>query len=76
MSSGHGLRADVADTLLATGAGRPSEAIDLRVRTLFAFVRRMSGRQQLVICGLAFAIAALEAVPLELQRRIVNDDKR
>src|SRR3546814_18453734 len=33
----------------------------------------MSGRQQLWICLLAIVVAALTAVPLELQRRIVDE---
>ena len=42
-------------------------------RTLFGYVWRLSGRHQLGLAGLSIAVFALSAVPLELQRRIVND---
>lgn len=42
-------------------------------RTLFGYVWRSSGRHQLALAGLSIVVFALSAVPLELQRRIVND---
>jgi ABC-type multidrug transport system fused ATPase/permease subunit len=41
--------------------------------TLFAYIRRTSGRHQLALAVLSVVVFALSAVPLELQRRIVND---
>jgi ABC-type multidrug transport system fused ATPase/permease subunit len=55
-----------------TDAGRPDTEPGLQAPGLFAYIRRMSGRQQILICALAAFVAALEAVPLEVQRRIVN----
>lgn len=46
---------------------------DTPAATLFGYVWRMSGRHQLWICLLAGAVAGLTAIPLELQRRIVDD---
>ncbi len=40
--------------------------------SLLGYVWRMSGRHQIWVCLLAAATAALTAVPLELQRRIVD----
>ena len=48
-----------------TGDDRP-------VDTLLQYVWRMSGHHQIWICLLALAVAALSMVPLELQRRIIN----
>jgi ABC-type multidrug transport system fused ATPase/permease subunit len=42
-------------------------------RDLYAFVWKESQRQQLVICLLTMVLAPLMMVPLEIQRRIVND---
>jgi ABC-type multidrug transport system fused ATPase/permease subunit len=42
-------------------------------RTLPAFVWRMSGFHQFVVVGLALLVAGLTVVPLELQRRIIDD---
>ncbi len=41
--------------------------------TLFGFVWRISARHQVALCALSVTVFALSAVPLELQRRIVND---
>ena len=41
--------------------------------TLFGYIRRYSGAHQLALAGLSIIVFALSAVPLELQRRIVND---
>ena len=41
--------------------------------TLFGYIGRLSGRHQLALAGLSIAVFALTAIPLELQRRIVND---
>ena len=41
--------------------------------TLFGYIRRYSGRHQLALAALSVVVFALSAVPLELQRRIVND---
>jgi ABC-type bacteriocin/lantibiotic exporter with double-glycine peptidase domain len=46
---------------------------DSPAATLFGYVWRMSGRHQVWICLLAIAVAGLTAIPLELQRRIVDD---
>src|SRR5512138_1861285 len=40
---------------------------------VFGYVWRMSGRHQVWICLLAAVVAGLTAIPLELQRRIVDD---
>jgi len=42
------------------------------VATLVQFVWRMSGRRQILISVLALTVALLSMVPLELQRRIIN----
>lgn len=49
-----------------TGDDRPAAS-------LFGYVWRMSGRHQLWVCLLAVLVAGLTAIPLELQRRIVDD---
>jgi len=46
---------------------------DSPAATLFGYVWRMSGRHQVWLCLLAIAVAGLTAIPLELQRRIVDD---
>jgi len=46
---------------------------DSPAATLFGYVWRMSGRHQVWICLLAIAVAGLTAIPLDLQRRIVDD---
>src|ERR1700730_2392572 len=40
---------------------------------IYRYVLATSGRHQLVLVGLTVAVFLLEVVPLELQRRIVND---
>jgi ABC-type multidrug transport system fused ATPase/permease subunit len=46
---------------------------DALPRTLAGYIWRFSGRHQLVLCALSVVVFAPSAVPLELQRRIVND---
>lgn len=40
---------------------------------LYGYVRKVSGRQQARLCALTVLVFPLTLVPLELQRRIVND---
>ncbi len=42
-------------------------------RTIMGFVMRCSGRHQIVLALLSAGVFGLSSVPLELQRRIVND---
>src|SRR5260221_5768167 len=42
-------------------------------RTIMGYVLRSSGRHQIALAALSAAVFALSSVPLELQRRIVND---
>jgi ABC-type bacteriocin/lantibiotic exporter with double-glycine peptidase domain len=42
-------------------------------RSFFRYIWKTSGRHQLALAGLSAAVFLLSAVPLELQRRIVND---
>ena len=42
-------------------------------RTLFGYIWHSSARHQIVLCLLSVVVFLLSAVPLELQRRIVND---
>ncbi len=42
-------------------------------RTIMGYVLRRSGRHQIVLALLSCAVFGLSSVPLELQRRIVND---
>jgi len=51
----------------------PRTGDDTPAAGLFGYVWRMSGRHQVWICLLASAVAALTAIPLELQRRIVDE---
>ena len=61
--------------------GRPSLTIGFAMtqagsdmpQTLFGYIWRASARHQLALCLLSVAVFLLSAVPLELQRRIVND---
>lgn len=46
---------------------------DTPAASLFGYVWRMSGRHQVWICLLAIVVAGLTAIPLELQRRIVDE---
>jgi len=46
---------------------------DTPARTLAGYVWRMSGRHQFGVCAVALVVAALTAVPLELQRRLIDD---
>lgn len=49
-----------------TGDDRPT-------RNIMAYVMRMSGWHQVGVCALAILIAPINLVPIELQRRIIND---
>ncbi len=51
----------------------PRSGDDTPAATLLRYVWRMSGWHQLTICLLAVLTAGLTAVPLELQRRIVDN---
>src|SRR3546814_11585960 len=51
----------------------PRTGDDSPAGSLFRYLWRMSGRHQLWICLLAIVVAALTAVPLELQRRLVDE---
>lgn len=42
-------------------------------RSLYGFIWRVSRRQQALLCLITLAVAGLSMVPLELQRRIVDD---
>src|SRR6186997_287534 len=42
-------------------------------QTMMGFVLRCSGRHQIALAALAASVFGLSSVPLELQRRIVND---
>ena len=47
----------------------PSAALP---RTVFGYVLRFTGRHQAGLAALSVSVFALSAVPLELQRRIIN----
>jgi ABC-type bacteriocin/lantibiotic exporter with double-glycine peptidase domain len=51
----------------------PRTGDDTPAASLFGYVWRMSGHHQVWICLLAVAVAGLTAIPLELQRRIVDE---
>lgn len=51
----------------------PSTGDDTPARSLLRYVWRMSGRHQIWICLLAILVAVLSMVPLELQRRLVDE---
>jgi ABC-type bacteriocin/lantibiotic exporter with double-glycine peptidase domain len=51
----------------------PRTGDDTPAASLFGYVWRMSGHHQVWICLLAAAVAGLTAIPLELQRRIVDE---
>src|SRR3954467_12717511 len=42
-------------------------------QTIMGFVLRCSGRHQVALAALSAAVFGLSSVPLELQRRVVND---
>src|SRR5882724_4284038 len=42
-------------------------------KSLYDFIWKQSGRQQVWLCLLTLLVVPLSAVPLELQRRIIND---
>jgi hypothetical protein len=53
-------------------ARRLPSALDIR-NTIFGYVLAESGLHQLALAALTAIVFLLEIVPLELQRRIVND---
>ncbi|MFO1037664.1 MAG: ABC transporter ATP-binding protein [Geminicoccaceae bacterium] len=42
-------------------------------RSLYGFVWAATGREQIILCTLSLAVIGLSLVPLDLQRRMVND---
>jgi ABC-type multidrug transport system fused ATPase/permease subunit len=42
-------------------------------KSVYAYIWRVSGRQQVILCLLTGVVVALSAAPLELQRRITDD---
>lgn len=54
----------------------PRTGDDTPARSLFRYVLRMSGRHQVWICLVSLFVAALSMVPLELQRRLIDDAVR
>ncbi|WP_303979165.1 hypothetical protein [Dongia mobilis] len=42
-------------------------------KSLFAFIWQVSGRKQILLCSLTIIVSLLTTVPLELQRRIVDE---
>jgi ABC-type multidrug transport system fused ATPase/permease subunit len=42
-------------------------------KSVYAYIWRVSGRQQVILCLLTAVVVALAAAPLELQRRITDD---
>jgi ABC-type bacteriocin/lantibiotic exporter with double-glycine peptidase domain len=52
-------------TIERTGDDEPA-------KSLANYIRFMSGRHQIGLCGIALLIAVLSTIPLELQRQIVN----
>jgi len=55
-----------------TGAGPIEDEAASRSANVFTFIWSVSWRQQLLIVALALTVAALDVVPLELQRRIID----
>lgn len=55
-----------------TSRSRPCQTAVLP-QTLFGYIWQVSARQQIALCLLAITVFLLTTVPLELQRRIVND---
>lgn len=51
----------------------PRTGDDSPASGVYRYVWLMSGRHQVWVCLLALAVAGLSMVPLELQRRIIND---
>lgn len=54
----------------------PRTGDDTPARSLIQYVWRMSGHHQIWICLVSLFVAALSMVPLELQRRIIDDAVR
>src|ERR1051325_3933426 len=52
------------------GAGRPPGSLP---RTILGYVSRFSWRHQIALAALSVIVFLLTMVPLELQRRIIND---
>lgn len=42
-------------------------------KSLYAFIWKTSRREQILLCAITLVVAGMSMVPLELQRRIVND---
>lgn len=63
------------DTQEAVGLDVPSSASERTTLppTLFAFILRTTGRHQVFLFILTVVVFLLELVPLEIQRRVVND---
>jgi hypothetical protein len=59
-----------AEPLAATGARQ--QALQAPLATLYGYIWRISGRRQIWLTLLSSVVFPLQAVPLELQRRIVN----
>ena len=64
------LLADLYDATMPPVRDRPLKTMP---KSLFAYVLRVSGKQQVRLCLLTVLIFPLTLVPLELQRRIVDD---
>src|SRR5262245_30610657 len=62
--------AKAPEPLAATGARQ--EALQAPLATLYGYICRISGRRQIWLTLLSSVVFPLVAVPLELQRRIVN----
>ena len=65
----------IGDTQEAIGLGAREPADEPRTlpRNLFAFILRTTGRHQVFLSILTVVVFLLELVPLEIQRRVVND---
>src|SRR5262245_4421352 len=64
-------RADAgAEPLAATGTRQ--QTLQAPLATLYGYIWRISGRRQIWLSLLSCVVFPLQAVPLELQRRIVN----
>lgn len=51
----------------------PRTGDDRPVTSLFAFVVRMSGWRQVIVVAMALCVAVLAIVPIDLQRRIIDE---
>jgi hypothetical protein len=50
-----------------------SDVVSALPQSILGYVFRYSGKHQIALAALAVAVFALSTVPLELQRRIIND---